>query len=491
MKTAVIYARYSSDAQTEQSIEGQLRVCQEYAQKNDILILDTYIDRAMSGTNDMRPDFQRMIAESKKRSWNYVIVYKLDRFSRNKYESAQYEYALNRNGVRILSAMENIPDTPEGIILKSVIEGMNQYYSMDLAQKVKRGMRENRLKGNFQGGNLLYGYRVEGKKILINEDTAEIVRFIYEEYASGSTVRRIVDTLTARGISYRGKPFALNTIYGILKNEKYSGTYKYGEDVIDNMYPQIVATEIFEKVRAKINANRYGKKPTKVVYLLRNKMKCGYCGESLIAENGKSHNGEKHYYYKCHGRKNLRNGCKLPAIRKEELERLVMESILSEMTKPKTVDTIVKKLLAIQAQEAKATSVLSMLIKEKTQTENAINNLIAAAERGFVSNASAKRLHELESRLQELEKQIIVEQSKAKIKVSEKEIRIFYESALSLEPLMLIDYLIKEIIVYDDTIHIYYNTPLMTSPDEDRGFSFYKKTISTAKQSFIVIMAIA
>ena len=161
------------------------------------------------------------------------------------------------------------------------------------------------------------------------------------------------------------------------------------------------------------------------------------------------------------------------------------------MTKPKTVDTIVKKLLAIQAQEAKATSVLSMLIKEKTQTENAINNLIAAAERGFVSNASAKRLHELESRLQELEKQIIVEQSKAKIIVSEKEIRIFYESALSLEPLMLIDYLIKEIIVYDDTIHIYYNTPLMTSPDEDRGFSFYKKTISTAKQSFIVIMAIA
>ena len=84
MKTAVIYARYSCDAQTEQSIEGQLRVCEEYAQKNDILILDTYIDRAMTGTNDMRPDFQRMIRDSAKKQWSYVIVYKLDRFSRNK-----------------------------------------------------------------------------------------------------------------------------------------------------------------------------------------------------------------------------------------------------------------------------------------------------------------------------------------------------------------------------------------------------------------------
>lgn len=342
-----------------------------------------------------------------------MLVYKLDRFSRNKYESAQNELALNRNGVKLLSAMENIPDSPEGIILKSVIEGMNQYFSMDLAQKVKRGMRENRRKGNFQGGNLLYGYRVENKKILINEETAEIVRFIYDSYASGKTVRSIIDTLTARGVLYRGKPFAMNTIYGILKNEKYSGTYRYEDEIIDNMYPQIVPAEILEKVRAKINANKYGKKPKKVVYLLRGKMKCGYCGESIIAENGKSKNGEKHYYYKCHGRKNLRNGCNMPAIRKEELEKIVLDSIMTELTKPKTIETIVKKLLVLQEQEAKATSILGILTKEKTQTENAINNLIAAAERGFVSSTSAKRLHELESRLLELEKQIIVERSKA------------------------------------------------------------------------------
>ena len=126
MKTAVIYARYSSENQTEQSIEGQLRVCNDYARNNDILIVDTYVDRAMTGTNDLRPDFQRMIKDSSKKQWNYVLVYKLDRFSRNKYESTIHKHTLKENGVKLLSAMENIPDTPEGIILESLLEGFEQ-----------------------------------------------------------------------------------------------------------------------------------------------------------------------------------------------------------------------------------------------------------------------------------------------------------------------------------------------------------------------------
>ena len=131
MKTAVIYARYSSDTQTEQSIEGQLRVCQDYAKNNDILVVGTYVDRAMTGTNDLRPDFQRMIKDSNKRQWDFVLVYKLDRFSRNKYETTIHKHTLKENGVKVLSAMENIPDSPEGIILESLLEGMNQYYSVE------------------------------------------------------------------------------------------------------------------------------------------------------------------------------------------------------------------------------------------------------------------------------------------------------------------------------------------------------------------------
>ena len=109
---AAIYARYSSDKQNEQSIEGQLRVCQNYAKTNNILIVDTYIDRAMTGTNDNRPDFRRMIKDSAKKQWDYILVYRLDRFSRNKYETAIHKKTLKDNGVKVISAMENIPDTP-------------------------------------------------------------------------------------------------------------------------------------------------------------------------------------------------------------------------------------------------------------------------------------------------------------------------------------------------------------------------------------------
>ena len=114
MKTAVIYARYSSDRQTEQSIDGQIHVCMEYAERNDIVIVGTYIDRAMTGTNDNREQFQKMLKDSDKKPFDYVLVYKLDRFSRNKYEMAIHRKRLKDNGIKILSAMENIPDTPEG-----------------------------------------------------------------------------------------------------------------------------------------------------------------------------------------------------------------------------------------------------------------------------------------------------------------------------------------------------------------------------------------
>lgn len=185
MKTAVIYARYSCDQQTEQSIDGQLRVCEDYAQRNGILILNTYIDRAMTGTNDNRPDFQRMIKDSSRREWNYVLVYKLDRFSRNKYESTIHKRTLKNNGVKVLSAMENIPDTPEGIILESLLEGMNQYYSAELIQKVNRGIRESWLKGNSTGRVCTYGYREVDKKYVIEELEAEIVREVFTKYAQG------------------------------------------------------------------------------------------------------------------------------------------------------------------------------------------------------------------------------------------------------------------------------------------------------------------
>lgn len=322
MKTAVIYARYSSDSQTEQSIEGQLRVCEEYAKKNNILILNTYIDRAMTRTNDLRPDFQRMLKDSTKHEWDYVLVYKLDRFSRNKYESVIHKRTLKENGVKVISAMENIPDTPEGIILESLLEGMNQYYSAELAQKVKRGMRETRLKGYNQGGTLPYGYKLNGRNIVIDEEKSIIVKYIYEQYSNGIYVRDIIKSLTQKGILNHNKQFAENTVYHILKNEKYTGIYIKNNEVFENMYPQMISKELFEKVRSKSKLNAYGKRSIKTTYLLRNKLKCGYCGKPISAECGTTKNGKRIYYYKCKGKKRYNFDCPKTTIQKDILEDL-------------------------------------------------------------------------------------------------------------------------------------------------------------------------
>lgn len=483
MKTAVIYARYSSENQTEQSIEGQLRVCGEYAKTHDILILDTYIDRAMTGTNDNRPDFQRMLKDSAKKNWNYVLVYKTDRFSRNKFEMATHKNTLKQNGVKVLSATEFIPEGPEGIILESMLEGYAEYYSAELSQKVKRGMNETRLKGNFTGGRVLYGYRVENHKILIDEDRANVVRYIFEQYSMGAFVVDIISELHSKGIYYYGNKWCKSTVYNILKNEKYAGIYRFNGQVFENMYPRIVPAEIFDKVRTKSNLNNdNGSRSVKVTYLLKNKIKCGYCGKPMSAETGTSQNGEVKHYYKCYGKKN-KNGCTKNNIRKDILEKAVIETIVNALSTPHIMVGLVNALLLEQQRLNGKSDILNILLQEKKQTDKSLNNLVSAIEQGIISSTTNKRLHELEKRQAELETQIIIEKNKSAVTLTEKDIRQFYKAMLELKPRLLIESLVKEIIVYDDKIKIICNSPLKTfrdgndktkiSPDENQGFSFY------------------
>ena len=469
MKTAVVYARYSSDNQTEQSIEGQLRVCEQYAKNNDIMILDTYIDRAMTGTNDNRPDFQRMIKDSEKHEWQYILVYKIDRFSRNKYETAKYKKILKDNGVKLLSAMENIPDTPEGIILESLLEGMAEYYSAELSQKVKRGMNETRLKGNYTGGQLLYGYKVENHKIIIDEEKAKTVSYIYEQYSLGVYVKDIIQHLTQNHIYNRGKPFARNTVYSILKNEKYSGIYRFNNEIFTNMYPQVVPTELYEKVKHRTELNKYGKRSVKVTYLLRNKLKCGYCGQTITGESGTSRAGHRVYYYKCLGRKH-HNGCNKSILRKEDLENFIINKILEILQSPKYMNKIVDSLMRIQNSENRNT-LLNSLLKEQTRVQTALNNIITAIEQGVLNHTTSTRMNELETQLSEIEKQILIERSKSSQHLSRDEIMKYYLDGLRLESKLLIECLIKEIIVYDDKVVIKFNSPTKTSP-EPQGFCF-------------------
>ena len=229
-------------------------------------------------------------------------------------------------------------------------------------------------------------------------------------------------------------------------------------------------------MRRKIDANKYGKQSVEVVYLLKHKVRCGYCGQPISADSGTSMNGEVKRYYKCRGRK-IGGSCHKQPIRKDVLENLVIDKIVGQLQSPKIMKTIIDGLLLIQEQQIKDSPILNALLHEKQKADTALHNLVAAIERGIMSNTTNKRLHELEAQQEDLERKILVERSRQTTKVTEETIREFYTQALELEPKMLITYLVKEIVLFDDRIEIYFNSPLTISPDDSQGFSFYSERI--------------
>ena len=199
---AVIYARYSSDNQREESIEGQIRECTAFAEKNGMTVLRHYIDRAFSAKTDNRPKFQRMIKDSKEKLFDVVLVWKLDRFARNRYDSAQYKTILKKNGVRVVSANEAISETAEGILMESVLEGYAEYFSADLAEKVNRGMTENALKCKFNGGNPTVGYIIDSDQYFqIDPVKAPFVLDAFKMYDEGSTMSQVRDYLNEHNMT--------------------------------------------------------------------------------------------------------------------------------------------------------------------------------------------------------------------------------------------------------------------------------------------------
>lgn len=321
-------------------------------------------------------------------------------------------------------------------------------------------MFETRRKGLYQGGGLLYGYKIDGRKIVIDENNAAVVRFMYEQYANGIFVKDIIRTLTEKNIFYKGKPFVRNSVYNILRNEKYSGVYKHNDEIVDNMYPQIVPTNVFNQVRRKVAANKYGKKSVKADFLLRQKLICGNCGQPMHGESGTTKNGSRIYYYKCYGRKKRLNDCNKAMIRKEVIENLVTDTIVQKLSEPNLINIIVSKILQRQEKSICENSALSLLIKQKKQVDTAIDNIVAAIERGIVTNATNKRLQSLETQQQELERQILIERSKQSIKFSAADIKQFYSSALNENSKILINLLIEKIILFDDKVEIYFNNPI-------------------------------
>lgn len=397
---AVIYARYSAGAnQTEQSIEGQLRECHAYAKAHDIIVVGTYIDRAISGKTDHRDQFQKMIKDSDRRLFDVVLTYKIDRFARNRYDSAIYKSRLKKNGVRVLYAKESIPDGPEGIILESLLEGMAEYYSEELSQKIKRGMRESAYKCHSTGGNIALGYYIApDKTFAVDEQQAPIVRKIFSMYDSGDTVTEICKYLNALGIkTSRGVPFNKNSLHTILKNEKYIGVYKCKGIRTEDGVPTIIDREQFDRVQARIAANRKApaREKAKVDYLLSGKLYCGHCGAGMAGESGTGKSGQKHYYYICVNKKRAKT-CDKKTVRKDWLEKLVVDATVKYVLQPEKIDMIAQKCVEVQAKDVSQSNELVSLQKQLAETRKAVQNVMSAIEQGIVLRTTKERLVELE-----------------------------------------------------------------------------------------------
>lgn len=490
MKVAVIYARYSSDNQTEQSIDGQLHVCQDYAKRNDILILDTYIDRAMTGTNDKREAFQRMLKDSDKKAWDYILVYKLDRFSRNKYEMAIHRKHLKDNGVKILSAMENIPDSPEGILLESLLEGINQYYSEELSQKTRRGLRETRMKGLFSGGLLCYGYDKADQKVIINEFEAKIVNQIFTDYSNGKRIADIVRDLNAKMILCKKSHFSPPTIYYLLQNQSYIGKF-VKNDVNYNIYPAIVPTELFESVQKKISANKYGKHLLVNSYLLKGKIFCS-CGNPLRSYGGTSRTNDYYGYYSC-----VKNGklaeCK-NSVRKEYIEKIITDALLKILNVKKNQTLLINKIIEKLQADSNNMNTLKNLEREFSKTDKALKNILKAIEAGVFTETTKTRLTELETTKKELTEKLLLERAREIFIPSADDLEKYFALALEKMPQSLVDLLLEKAVLGNNRLELYLkypgkptNTP-DSPPDNndnpdgtknsDRGFLFYSYKLS-------------
>ena len=289
---AVLYARFSSDNQREESIEAQLRAMHEYCSRNSIVIIHEYCDRAKSATTDDRPEFLKMIAASREGNFDFAIVHKLDRFSRNRYDSARYKAQLKKNGVKVVSATEVISEGAEGIILESVLEGYAEYYSADLSEKVIRGRTDNALKCMYNGGTLPIGFVIdEEQHFQIDPLTAPFVLEVFKRYDEGATMKELRDWLNENGIRNKlGKPLNYNSIQHMLKNRRYIGEYQYRDVLIPDGIPAIVPKELFDRVQEKLAKNKKAPARHKAEddYLLTTKLFCGYCGAYLCGESGTS-----------------------------------------------------------------------------------------------------------------------------------------------------------------------------------------------------------
>lgn len=353
---AVIYARFSSDSQRDESIDAQLRAIKEFANRNEIVVIKEYIDRAKSATTDQRPSFQEMIKDSKEGNFHLVLVHKLDRFARNRHDSIGYRAILKKNGVSLLSITEQLDsDSPESIITESVLEAMAEYFSLNLSREIKKGQRENAYRAMWTGGIPPLGYDVdpETKKLILNQEESKVVKLIFERYIEGVGYLAIANELNKKGYrTKKGKEFTKNSLFSVLSNEKYIGNYIFDKSASKDMdgkrnghkykneneivrieggVPAIISKDDFYYVQKKRDGNKKkfigGKKIE--TYLLSGKVFCGECGSIYCGDRRyDKRDGSLIVKYVCNNLKRKgKKACASTAIHRDLLEAYLLDKL--------------------------------------------------------------------------------------------------------------------------------------------------------------------
>ncbi|WP_057979439.1 recombinase family protein, partial [Caloramator mitchellensis] len=414
---AAIYARYSSDNQREESIDAQIRAIKDFAIKQGFEIVKIYTDEAKSATSDDRPQFLQMIKDSSLGIFDTVIVHKLDRFARNRYDSAFYKRQLKKNGVRLVSVLENLDDSPESIILESVLEGMAEYYSRNLAREVMKGMKENAIKAKHNGGTPPLGYDVVDGKYVINEKEAQIVRYIFQRYAEEIGYKKLIQELKARGFkTKRGNDFTQASLHDILKNEKYTGCYVFNrqakKDVngkrnqhkskpddeiikVPGAIPQIIPVELFNKIKKRMQSRANGKNKAKQIYLLSGKIFCAKCGAALIGHT--THMKGKIYPNYICGTKYRTKNCDLKAVKRDYVEEKVIENLKISIFNPDAIKSLTSKLIGYYNKMIHEDAEDLELLEEKLkEIQKKIDNIVSAIADGMYSPTMKVAMNKLE-----------------------------------------------------------------------------------------------
>ena len=458
---AVIYARYSSDNQREESIEGQVRECIAFAERKGYTVIHTYIDRALSGTRaDNRPEFQQMISDSTLREFQYVIVWKIDRFSRDKFDSVKYKYALKSSGVSVIFATEPIDGSPEGQMMESVFEGISVYYIKDLAQKTSRGMTENAIKGKFNGGTLTFGYTIdENHHFQLDPVNAPIVLDVFTRYSEGETIRSILDDINSK-MSNNGRKFTYHFLNWMLNNRRYLGEYKFQDTINNEAIPPIVSRELFDKCQHRLNVNKHKAgsfKNNKEKYLLTGKIFCGNCGATISGISGTGKCKSIYRYYKCMNVK--KHKCRKKPVQKELIENIVLNAAMDIFKDKALIRKISKACFDLQSKESPMLPALKRRLREN---QKEIKNLMNAIKAGIVLKTTKAELEKLESEHEQLETNIAMEKL-VKPVIPQEKIQVwlmkFAASDLSdqSQKQKIIDIFVNSVYVYDDRVVIFFN----------------------------------